>query len=385
MLRVGIVANERSGDLLGASLIQALRERVPDISFEGVGGPLMIEQGCTSLFPLERLSVMGLVEVLRHLPELLAIRRSLARHFLENPPDVFIGIDAPDFNLGLETRLRRAGIPTVHYVSPSVWAWRPRRVRKIRAAVDLLLSILPFEQGFLQAHQVPVCYVGHPLADQIPLENDQAAARRSLGLEADTPVVAILPGSRMSEVSTLAEPFLRTAAWCLQRRPALRFVTPLVNTAVRQAFEAELRAIAPQLPIRLLDGQAREAMLAADVVLVASGTATLEALLLKRPMVVGYRLHWLSYQILKRLRMLKIPHIALANLLADERLAPEFIQHECNPQQLGEALLALLDDPARRAAIAERYGCIHRELRHDASHLAAEAVLGLIRPDQTAE
>ncbi len=380
MLRVGIVANERSGDLLGAGLIQALRERVPDVRFEGVGGPLMIEQGCTSLFPLERLSVMGLVEVLRHLPELLAIRRSLVRYFLEDPPDVFIGIDAPDFNLGLETRLRQAGIPTVHYVSPSVWAWRPRRVRKIRSAVDLLLSILPFEQDFLRTHQVPVCYVGHPLADEIPLETDQAAARQSLGLEADAPVVAILPGSRMSEVTTLARSFLQTAEWCLERRPALRFVTPLVNTAVREAFEAELRAVAPQLPILLLDGQAREAMLAADVVLVASGTATLEALLLKRPMVVGYRLHWLSYQILKRFRLLKIPHVALANLLAGERLAPELIQHECNPEQLGEAVLALLDDPAHRAAIAERYSRIHRELRHDASRRAAEAVLGLVRP-----
>lgn len=378
MLRIGIVANEASGDLLGAGLIQALREQVPDAVFEGVGGPRMLKQGCISLFPMERLSVMGLVEVLRHLPELLTIRRRLSTYFLANPPDLFIGIDAPDFNLGLETRLKLAGIPTVHYVSPTVWAWRPGRVHKIRDAVNLLLSLFPFEVDFLEKHKVPVSYVGHPLADEIPLENDQTSARERLGLDQDGPVIAILPGSRMSEVRGLSETFIRTARWCLERRPDLRFVTPLVSSATRQLFEEQLRAVAPDLPILLLDGNARDAIVSADAVLTASGTATLETLLLNRPMVVGYRVQWLTYWIVKGLNLVKVPYIAMANLLAGEGLAPEFIQGKCQPKSLGKALMAFLDSPERMADIREAYRRIHRDMRQDSSRKAAEAVLALV-------
>ena len=378
MLRVGIVANEVSGDLLGAGLMRALRELRSDIIFEGVGGTRMLEQGCNSLVPMERLSVMGLVEVLKHLPELLAIRRQLANHFLANPPDVFIGIDAPDFNLGLEKRLKNAGIPTVHYVSPTVWAWRSGRVEKIKEAVNLLLSLFPFETEFLQQHQVPVSYVGHSLADEIPLESDQAKVRSQLGLCQESPVIAILPGSRMSEIQGLSAHFIGAAQWILQRRPDTRFVTPLVSPAVRQAFEQQIKTVAPELSILLLDGQARDAITAADVVLTASGTATLETLLLKRPMVVGYRMQWLTFWIIKRLNLVKVPYIAMANLLADDGLAPEYIQDECTAEKLGSALLRFLGSPEQVAKIQQAYHKIHCDMRRNSSQKAAQAVLALI-------
>lgn len=378
MLRIGIVANEMSGDLLGAGLMAALREQVPDVVFEGVGGPRMLAQGCNSLLPMERLSVMGLVEVLKHLPELLGIRRRLTRHFLDNPPDLFIGIDAPDFNLGLETKLKQAGITTVHYVSPTVWAWRPGRVKEIRAAVDLLLSIFPFEEAFLRQHRVPVSFVGHPLADEIPLENDQATARQQLGLPTEGEVIAIMPGSRMSEIGALSETFIQAARWCLERRPGLQFVVPLVSASARECFERQLQITAPELPVTLLDGQAREAIVAADVVLTKSGTSTLESLLLGRPMVVGYRMHGLSYNIVKWLNLVKVPYVAMANLLAEEALAPEFIQHECRAELLGAALLGFLDDPERTAAVKARYREIHKAIQCDSSRRAAEAVLALL-------
>ncbi len=378
MLSVGIVANEVSGDLLGAALISEIQERLPTARFVGVGGPRMQAAGCVSLVPIERLSVMGLLEVVRHLPELLAIRRRLLRHFLASPPDLFIGIDAPDFNLGLEERLRRAGIRTVHLVSPTVWAWRPGRVRRIRRAMDLMLSIYPFEADFLQAQGVPVVYVGHPLADQIPLEVDRGEARRSLGLPLEGPILAILPGSRRSEVERLAGPFLGAARWCLERRPRLSFAAPLVNDTLRRLFEARIQEEAPGLPIRLVDGESRRVLAAADLVLTASGTATLEALLLGRPMVVGYRLDPLTYRLVKGLNLIRVPHIAMANLLAGERLAPELVQGDCRAEPLGEALLGLLDDPARVGRIRRRYGEIHRALRQDAGAKAAEAVLRLV-------
>ncbi len=378
MLRVGIVANEVSGDLLGASLMRALRELQSGITFEGVGGPRMLEEGCNSLIPMERLSIMGLVEVLKHLPELLAIRRQLTNHFLADPPDVFIGIDAPDFNLGLEKRLKNAGIPTVHYVSPTVWAWRPGRVHKIKEAVDLLLSLFPFETAFLERHQVPVSYVGHSLADEIPLESDKAKVRSQLGLSQGSPVIAILPGSRMSEIQGLSEHFIGAAQWILQRRADTHFITPLVSPAIRQAFEQRIRAVAPELPILLLDGQARDAITAADAVLTASGTATLETLLLKRPMVVGYRMQWLTFWIIKQLNLVKVPHIAMANLLAGEGLAPEYIQGECTAENLGSALLGFLESPEQVAKIQQAYHKIHCDMRQNSSHKAAEAVLALV-------
>jgi len=386
-LTIGIVANEPSGDLLGAALIGAVRERLPDTRFVGVAGPRMLAEGCETLVPMERLSVMGLVEVLRVLPELLRIRRGLLDHFRRLRPDVFIGVDAPDFNLGLERRLRDAGIPTVHLVSPTVWAWRPGRVKQIRRSVDLMLSIFPFETEFLQSHRVPVRYVGHPLADAIPLTVDQGAARTAIGLTdiGEGPVVALLPGSRRAEVALLAEPMLETAAYCYRQRPGLRFVAPMVSSSLYDAMAGAQQRIAPDLPLTLLHGQSRDAIAAADCVLTASGTATLETLLLKRPMLVAYRLSPLTYHLVKALRLIKVPYAAMANLLAGRELAPEFLQDRCTAAQMGPALLALLDDAPRRAEIVAEYDRIHRTLRHDASRSAAAAVLTLIGIDPAAE
>ncbi len=371
-LRVGIVANEPSGDQLGAGLIQGIRAMRPDARFEGVGGPRMLAEGVRGLVPMERLSVMGLVEVLRHLPELLRIRR--------DPPDLFIGVDAPDFNLPLEARLRAAGIPAVHYVSPTVWAWRPGRVHDIRRSVDLMLSIFPFELEFLRQHGVPARYVGHPLAETIPLDPDRGGARVGLGLPADATVVALLPGSRLGEVEALAPVFLQAASWCLQRRPGLRFVSPLVNGAVRGRFEHWLAVTAPDLPITLVDGRSWEVLAAADLVITASGTATLEALLHQRPMVVGYRLNPLTYWIVRTFNLVKVRHVAMANLLAGEELAPELLQDACRPDRVGGHVLALLDDAPRLDRIRARYRRIHQELRMDSRRAAAQAVLDLLGP-----
>lgn len=378
MLRVGIVANEASGDLLGAAVIEELGRLVPDASFTGVAGPRMLAAGCETRFAMERLSVMGLTEVVGHLWELLGLRRALANYFLAGRPDVFIGIDAPDFNLGLERRLRAAGIPTVHLVSPTVWAWRPGRVKGIRRAVDLLLCIFPFEASFLREQGVPARFVGHPLADQIPLEVDRTAARIALGLSVADTLVALLPGSRVGEVERLAAPFIETAVRCLAVRPGLRFVVPLVNPRLRELFATQLERLAPDLPITLVDGQSREAIAAADGVLTASGTATLETLLLKRPMVVGYRIHPLTYHLVKWSGLVKVPHIAMANLLAGRELAPEFIQDRCRADLMAPALLALLDDSERVARITEEYARIHADMRHHAARAAALAVLELI-------
>jgi lipid-A-disaccharide synthase len=378
MLRVGIVANEASGDILGAALAREIRRRLPDARFVGVAGPRMQEAGCETLFAMERLSVMGLMEVLRHLRELLGLRRELVRYFIENPPDVFIGVDAPDFNLGLERRLRRAGIRTVHMVSPTVWAWRPGRVKTIRRSVDLMLSVFPFEETFLRRHGVPARYVGHPLADEIPVEIDRAAARDALGLPPVGSVVALLPGSRMGEIERLTRPFLETAQLCLAARADLRFVVPLVNARLRARFTEELGRIAPNLPVTLVDGRSREVLAAADVVLTASGTATLETLLSKRPMVVAYRVHPISYHLVKQLGLVKVPYIAMANLLAEQELAPEFIQERCRADLLAPAVLAFLDDPDGVAAIQAEYRRIHLGLRKDAAASAARAVLDLI-------
>jgi lipid-A-disaccharide synthase len=378
MLTVGIVANEASGDLLGAAVVQALRQRLPDTRFVGVAGPRMLEAGCETLLDMERLSVMGLTEVVGHLRELLGIRRDLVRYFLKHRPDVFIGVDAPDFNLGLERRLRGAGIPTVHLVSPTVWAWRAGRVRGIRSAVDLMLCIFPFEEEFLRQHGIPARFVGHPLADEIPLEIDRSAARAALGLAIDDQVMAILPGSRAGEVENLAGPFLQAARRCHERRPGLRFLTPLVNARLRRIYESILEREAPGLPIELVDGRSREVLAASDVALTASGTATLEGLLFKCPMVVGYRVHVLTYQLVKLLRLVKIPYVAMANLLVGRELAPEFLQGRCRADLLAPALLELLDDPVRIAEIRAEYSKVHLGMRHNAADQAAAAVLELI-------
>ncbi len=376
-LRIGILANEVSGDQLAAALIQALKARHPNIQFEGMTGPLMEAAGCRSLAHMD--PVMGLTEILKHLPGLLKLRRRLIDHFKLAQPDLVIGVDAPDFNLSLERRLKEAGVRTAHFVCPSVWAWRQGRARKFSRTVDLMLCLFDFEVDFLRGYGVNAAYVGHPLADQIPLQAPDASTLRDIiGLDPGRPVIALLPGSRMSEVGRLTDDFLNTALWCLERNPALQFVAPMVNGRVRQAFEARIAVIAPGLPITLLDGRPRDAIGAADAVLTASGTATLETLLLKRCMVVAYRLSPLSHWLIRTFDLLKVPHVAIANLLSDKPLAPEFLQHDCRPEMLGAALLDLLDDAEKRQRIADHYLQIHRRLRRDAADSAAQAILHLI-------
>lgn len=370
-LRVALVAGEASGDILGAGLMQALKEKHPQIEFIGVGGPRMEAEGLVSAFPMERLAVMGLVEVLGRLRELLGRRKRLVRELIAARPDVFIGIDAPDFNLGLELKLRQAGIKTVHYVSPSVWAWRQKRVLKIRQACDLMLTLFPFEARFYLEHRVPVRFVGHPLANTIPLQVDRAGARAAVGLGEDETVVALLPGSRGGEVARLGELFLDTAARLRALRPGIRFVLPCASAERRAQLEAMLAG--RSLPLLLLDGRSHEALAACDAVLIASGTATLEALLHKRPMVVAYKVAPLTYRILKRL--VKSPYVSLPNLLAERMLVPELIQDAATPDALAQALAPLLNDGVVQT---EGFDVIHRALRQDASQQAADAVLKLV-------
>ena len=379
-LRVGIVAGEASGDQLGAGLIRAVKRRVPDAVFEGIAGPRMVEAGCRAWYPAERLAVMGLVEVLAHLPGLLGVRRDLVRRFSAQPPHVFIGIDAPDFNLGLERKLKARGIPTVHYVSPSVWAWRQQRVRKIARAVDLMLTLFPFEADFYRRHGVVVEFVGHPLADALAPVADRGPPRARLGLPAAGEVVALLPGSRVGELRRLAATFVQTAAWLHERRPALRFIAPLATPATRALFEHALREHGPQLLVTVGEGLAHEAISAADVVLAASGTVCLEALLLDRPMVVAYRLARPTYWIARRL--VKVPRYSLPNLLVGRELVHEFTQDAATPENLGGALLELLQRPEARAAQQRPFGDIRAALRRDADRRAADAVLALLEKDR---
>lgn len=373
-LRVALVAGEASGDILGSGLMQAIKARHPDAEFIGVGGARMEAEGLKSYFPMERLAVMGLVEVLGRLFELLGRRRQLARDLIAARPDVFIGIDAPDFNLGLELKLRRAGIKTVHYVSPSVWAWRQKRVLKIREACDLMLTLFPFEAQFYDAHQVPVRFVGHPLADAIPQQADRAAARDALDLPQDGPVVALMPGSRGGEVARLGELFLDAAIRLRSLRPGVRFLLPCATPERREQLEQMLAG--RDLPLTLLNGRSHEALAACDAVLIASGTATLEALLYKRPMVVAYRVAPLTYRILKRL--VKSPYISLPNLLAERLLVPELIQDAATPEALAQTVAPLIDGGQVQT---EGFDVIHRALRRDASVSAADAVLKLAGRD----
>jgi lipid-A-disaccharide synthase len=373
-LRVALVAGENSGDQLGAGLIRELARLRPGSHFEGLAGPRMVAAGCTAVAAADELAAYGLVDVLRHLPRGLRLRQKLLQRWRAEPPDVFVGIDAPAFNLGLEARLHAAGIPTVHYVSPTVWAWRRYRLRTLRRGVDLLLTLFPFEAEFCIRHGMPALFVGHPLAEAIPLLPDRAAARRALDLEPGGRWVALLPGSRSGEIAHLAGTFLAAAAWLHARRPDTAFLLPLAAPRLRTEVERAL-ARHPGLPLRLLDGQAREALVAADAVLVASGTASLETLLAKRPMVVAYRVAQLTYLVTRPL--VRLRHFALPNLLAGRGLVPEFIQGAATPEALGESLQALLDDPA--VAAAQVAGClaIHHQLRRDADRQAADAVLGV--------
>lgn len=369
-LCVALVAGEASGDILGSGLMRALKARHPNVRFIGVGGPLMEAEGLVSSFPMERLAVMGLVEVLGRLRELLKRRKALVADLIAQRPDVFIGIDAPDFNLDIELKLRRAGIKTVHYVSPSVWAWRQKRVLKIREGCDLMLTLLPFEARFYEEQGVPVRFVGHPLADTIVLSADREAARVELGL-GDGPVVALMPGSRGGEVGRLGALFLDTARVLLEHVPNLRFVVPCANAARRAQLEQMLAG--RELPVTLLDGRSHQALAACDAVLIASGTATLEALLYKRPMVVAYRLAPVTFWILKR--MVKSPYVSLPNLLAQRMLVPELLQDAATEQALAQALLPLLADGRGQT---EHFEQIHHSLRRDASNQAADAVLALV-------
>lgn len=375
-LCIALVAGEASGDTLGAGLIKALRQSFPNARFIGIGGPRMQAAGLVTQVPMERLSVMGLVEVLGRLRELLRIRRELVDYLKQQQPDVFIGIDAPDFTLGVERRLRDAGIATVHYVSPSVWAWREKRVHGIKQSTDLMLTLFPFEEAVYQQHGVAVRCVGHTLADEIPLQPDRAAARARLGMATDARVLALLPGSRNGELRKLGQLFLQTAHWCLQREPGLQFVMPCANPERRAQMEQIIADSGLNLPLRLLDGQAHEALAACDAVLIASGTATLEAMLFKRPMVVAYRMAGLTFKILSKL--VKVDYVALPNLLAGREVAPEFLQDAATPEAMGTALLQRLQPTDTREQVMADYLRLHQMLRRDADQAAADAVTELL-------
>ncbi len=374
---IGLVAGEASGDNLGAALVRDLQVRLPGARCFGVAGPRMQEAGCEAWFASDELAVMGLAEILRHLPRLLRLRRALVARLLAARPDAFVGIDSPEFNLRVARQLKAAGLPTVQYVSPQVWAWRPGRVRTIGQSVDLVLCLLPFESRFYDRHQVRAVFVGHPLADRIPLVSDPLPARAALGLSPGAEVVAVLPGSRGGEVAQLGEPFAATLAWLRAQRPRLEFVAPMANAHARRLFEAALAARAPGLEVRLVDGRAQEALAAADAVLVASGTATLETTLVKRPMVVAYRVAPLTGWLLREMGLVKTEHFSQPNLLAGRALVPEFFQEQVRPETLGPAVLAQLERPDRAGLVAE-FTAIHESLRRGASARAAEAIAALL-------
>ena len=377
---IAIIAGEVSGDILGAGLIHALKARYPHAKFIGIGGERMIAEGFETLFDMEELSVMGLVEVLKHLPRLLKIRRSIIEQLSALKPDVFIGIDAPDFNLDVELKLKQRGIKTIHYVSPSVWAWRQKRVYKIAAATNLVLAFLPFEKAFYDRFNVPCRFIGHTMADAIPLKPNREEACQLLNLDSTQRYVAMLVGSRGSEVEFLSEPFLQTAQLLHQRYPDVKFLVPLINQKRRQQFEQIKQRVAPELDMILLDGNARAAMIAAEATLLASGTAALEAMLCKSPMVVGYRMKPFTYFLAKRL--VKTKYVSLPNLLADEMLVPELIQEDCNPTKLAEKLsLYLSEDKSavqNRHVLLQRFAELHQRIQCNADQQAAQAVIDLL-------
>ncbi|EID0061038.1 lipid-A-disaccharide synthase [Vibrio vulnificus] len=373
-LRIGIVAGELSGDTLGEGFIKAIKAVHPDAEFVGIGGPKMIAQGCQSLFDMEELAVMGLVEVLGRLPRLLRVKAELVRYFTENPPDVFVGIDAPDFNLRLELDLKNAGIKTVHYVSPSVWAWRQKRIFKIAKATHLVLAFLPFEKAFYDKFNVPCEFIGHTLADAIPLESDKAPARELLGLEQDKQWLAVLPGSRGSELKMLSQPFIETCKKLKQVFPELGFVVALVNQKRREQFEQAWKEYAPELDFKLVDDTARNVITASDAVMLASGTVALECMLLKRPMVVGYKVNAFTAFLAKRL--LKTQYVSLPNILSDSELVKEYLQEACTPENLfAEVSNLLVSD---NQTMLDKFAEMHHWIRKDADEQAANAVLKLI-------
>jgi lipid-A-disaccharide synthase len=377
-MRIGLVAGESSGDLLGAGLVRALKERYPDATFEGVAGPAMLAAGCEQWEPSESLAVFGLIEPLSHLPRLLKLRKRLVERWTASPPDVFVGIDAPDFNLGLEKKLRAAGIRTVHYVSPSIWAWRAGRIKTVKAAADKVLCILPFEEALYDGVGVDATFVGHPKADSIPADPDMPAARMALGLEAGE-IVAVLPGSRASEIAMLGEILMASAALIAKERPSIQFVTPVATPALRPAIEAQIAAAGLTEQFVLLDGDSERAMIAADVVLLVSGTAALESALLAKPTVAAYRLGRISYAIINGLKLLKLTHFTLPNLLTETPLVPEFMQANARPADIAKAVVELLDNPERRRSIADRFARLRTELAQNTDQRAADAVVSLLK------
>ncbi len=377
-MHFALIAGEASGDLLGGALIPALRARFPGARFSGVTGPRMRAAGCETIASIDRLSVMGIAEVLPKLPDLFRLRAELVDRLSADRPDVVIGIDAPDFNLGLERGLRERGLATVHLVSPTVWAWRQGRVKTIARSADLVLCLFPFEPKFYEGHGVRAEYVGHPLAEELAEPLSQAEARRALGVLANGPCLAVLPGSRGGELAKLAVPFAQTAALLAARLPGLSIVTPIAKPGLRPAMERAIAECAPGLDWKLVDGHSREAMRAADVVLLASGTATLECLLLDRPMVVGYRLAGFTAFLLQTLGMLKIRNVSLPNLLAAEAVVPEFLQQHLQPSAMADALQALLTDAAARDRQLSRFAAVRSELRRNAAQASAQAIAELI-------
>lgn len=377
-MKLGIVAGEASGDLLGGNLIKALQATTNDpLQCEGLGGPTMIAAGCRSLYEMDRLSMMGFFEPMMHLPDLLKLRNGLYQHFVKFKPDVFVGIDAPDFNLGLEIKLRKAGIPIVHYVSPSVWAWRQKRIFKIAQAVDLMLTLFPFEKKIYEEHGIAVECVGHPLADQIPLEIDTKAARHGLEIDENATWVALLPGSRKQEIRYMAKTFLQAAHECFQKRPDLRFITSLSNTKRHREFLAYFKKYTPDLPLTVFLNRSHQVMAAADIVMVGSGTATLETMLYKKPMVIAYRMSPVTYQLARRI--VKTPYIGLPNLVANELLVPELIQGMAKPEKIAQLVLEYLDYPKRVIELKNKFTELHKSLRMDSARRAAAAINKLVQ------
>jgi lipid-A-disaccharide synthase len=374
-MQLSLVAGETSGDLLAGLLLGGLRQRWPGLQTAGIGGPRMAAQGFEAWWPHDKLAVRGYVEVLRHYREISGIREALAERLLQSPPRAFIGVDAPDFNLGLERRLKAAGIKTVHFVCPSIWAWRGGRARKMAESCDHLLCLFPFEPELLHRHGVAASYVGHPLADAIPLVPPREAARQALGLGAGEPVLAVLPGSRRSEIQYIAPAFLQAVALLAGQRPELRFVLPVVP-GLREMLAPLAEVHAPGVPLRWVDGQSHTVLAACDATLIASGTATLEAALFKRPMVIAYRMHALSWQLMKRMRYQ--PWVGLPNILCREFVVPELIQEDCTPAALARAGLQALDDAPRAAAVRQRFDELHQLLRRDTARCATDAIAQVI-------
>ena len=373
-LTIALVAGETSGDILGAGLIRTLKKHHPNIKFVGIAGPLMQTEGCQAWYEMDELSVMGIVEVLGRLRRILAIRRDITKRLIDLKPDVFIGIDAPDFNLSLEGKLKQAGIKTIHYVSPSVWAWKQKRVFKIKRNTNLILAFLPFEKAFYDKFDVPCRFIGHKMADDIPLEPDQTAMRQQLGIPVDCQCLALLPGSRHAEVTLLSEPFLKAVQLLRDKFPDLHIVVPLVNSKRRAEFEQIKAEIAPELKLQLLDGHAREAMIASNAAILASGTVALECMLAKCPMVVGYKMKAFTFWLAKKL--IKTPYVSLPNILAGKEIVPELLQHDCTPENIANHVLPFLESD--NTELKATFLALHKQIRCNADEQAAQAVLDVL-------